>query len=438
MVVSLPIACLAVILFSSHIFSLQVVTGQSSDWVVLEDISAPLESFQAAGLSDPIQNATAHGDTACNETKHEEYCNCPIRIHLDPDEYIIVNGTAQVEMYNRTYNSSFYEMEGDYLKICMPDFFHQNPEEEAKQLVGKYSTTLMYITLIGLGISMVCLVLHLIAFVLVPDLRNIPGYCMASLCASLLCGYISFLVGFDEHIIDSGGPCIAAAVSTHFFFLSSLLWMNVMAYDVLKSLLNATGKLRLKSRKFGFKNFYLYCMYSWGIALLAAIAALVSDKAPGFPEEYKPYFGHDVCWFRQKKGLLVFFAAPVFAVICMNVIFFVISAYTIICNRMKTDDPDGVLLKRNLVMYVRLAVIMGLSWVAGLLAATIDAVFLWYIFAIFNTLQGLFIFLAFTCTQKVKKHFPRRKFSGQTVSPTFRSYYTNGKSFENVTVVRHY
>lgn len=434
MVISLVIACLSAIFFCAS--SPQVVAGQSSNWVVLEDNPTPLENFQAAGLSDPMRNVTVTDNWICNETKHEDYCNCPFRICLEPEEYVMVNETAYVNAYNKTYNFSFYEQEGDCLKICPPDFSN-NPEEDTTQLVGKYSTTLTYITLIGLVISMLCIVLHLIAFVLVPDLRNIPGYCMASLCTSLLCGYISFLVGFDGYIIDSGGPCIAAAVSTHFFLLSSLLWMNVMAYDVLKSLLNATGKLRLKSSRFRFKYFSLYCLYSWGTALIVAIAALVSDNIPSFPEEYKPYFGHGLCWFRHKKGLLVFFAAPVFVVICVNVIFFIISAYTIISNRIKTDDTDRVLLKRNLVMYVRLATIMGLSWVAGLLAATIDAVFLWYVFAILNTLQGLFIFLAFTCTPKVKKNMSSRKTFRQTVAPTIRSYFTNGKSFENVTVVRH-
>ena len=44
---------------------------------------------------------------------------------------------------------------------------------------------------------------------------------------------------------------------------------------------------------------------------------------------------------------------------------------------------------------------MGLTWITGLVAGFVNLTPMWYAFVAFNTLQGLVIFLAFTCTRKV-------------------------------------
>lgn len=49
-------------------------------------------------------------------------------------------------------------------------------------------------------------------------------------------------------------------------------------------------------------------------------------------------------------------------------------------------------------LYMRLSTIMGLTWFFGLIASIVDQSYLlWYLFIILNTLQGLFIFIAFGC-----------------------------------------
>jgi hypothetical protein len=52
-----------------------------------------------------------------------------------------------------------------------------------------------YVTMAGLGVSIIFLVLHLTAFILLPELRNLSGKNLASLCFSLLAAYTVFIVG---------------------------------------------------------------------------------------------------------------------------------------------------------------------------------------------------------------------------------------------------
>jgi len=46
---------------------------------------------------------------------------------------------------------------------------------------------------------------------------------------------------------------------------------------------------------------------------------------------------------------------------------------------------------------------MGISWVLGIVAGYVDMPVLWILFILCNSLQGVFIFFAFTCSSKVRK-----------------------------------
>lgn len=76
-------------------------------------------------------------------------------------------------------------------------------------------------------------------------------------------------------------------------------------------------------------------------------------------------------------------------------------------------------------LYLRLALLMGISWILGIVAGFVDVPILWIIFILFNTLQGLFIFLAFTCTSKVRRVL-KSKICSSNPSPTNASWTWSG------------
>lgn len=360
--------------------------------------------------------------------KHESLSSCA-HFTLEPGEYVLLqNGSVHIEAYNLTINESHYILINDIVSFCVP---FTDAGVETKEYVIKTS----YITFAGLGISMVCLLIHLIVFSMVPDLRNLPGWNLAALCASLFCSYLLlFIIGSGE-ITESPNVCMATAFFTHFFMLASILWMSIMSYDVFMSLLRATGSLRTSSHHFSSKRFAFYCLCSFGISVLFAISSILADVLDVVPKPYKPEY-KELCWFNRKTPLLIFFAGPVIALTCLNFIFFGLSAYTLHFNKMKTEqEAQRSILKRRYLMYFRLSVIMGTTWIVGIVATVANVDWLWYIFVLLNTLQGFFIFIAFTCSKKVKKFF-REKFIGgrrnseQTLAPTFQSYCFYANSIE--------
>ena len=49
----------------------------------------------------------------------------------------------------------------------------------------------------------------------------------------------------------------------------------------------------------------------------------------------------------------------------------------------------------------QISTLMGFTWLIGFVAAYVKNAVVWYIFVIFNSLQGTFIFLAFMCNLRV-------------------------------------
>lgn len=127
----------------------------------------------------------------------------------------------------------------------------------------------------------------------------------------------------------------------------------------------------------------------------------------------------DFCWFSNKKALLVYFAVPFAGVMGFNIFLFLFSAYIVFDTTKTGSKMTSCGPKTNFHLYLRLAVIMGVTWVTGLAAGFVNLEPLWYAFIALNTLQGLFIFVAFTCTKKVIASLKERYATWTSASVTF-------------------
>ncbi|GIX75116.1 g-protein coupled receptor Mth2 [Caerostris darwini] len=390
-----------------------------------------VESSDVASPEDALHN------------KDESLKDCFL-FDLPPEHYqMFPNKTAYVPAYKKTFNEPFYILEGEFLLICQPtDLLNDTQEDNLSDLFQPLSgstttTVLSYITAAGTGVSLAFFLVHLVVFALVPDLHNLPGFNLASLCLSLFVSYLILIIPKDDGIAENIPACVSLAALTQFFFLASFLWMSLMAFEVFRSIRNATKCLRGTTKRFKVKKYILNSCICWGISLVFTAAALIADNVEGTDDTYKPMFKESACWFGSEHSLFAFFAGPVFTLICLNVLLFVLTAYNIFANRMKDLDSSRMAyLKKNFHTYLRLAVIMGVTWMTAVLPLLLKVVWLWYLFAVLNTFQGLFIFIAFTCTGKVRKHFRSlwrngRKISVQSGDTTISSK-TQAVSAENI------
>ncbi|KAK3930024.1 G-protein coupled receptor Mth2, partial [Frankliniella fusca] len=366
----------------------------------------PVPPHTGANESSSTLNLPPHGlpdsDDADVFERQMHFDACP-KFLLEPSEFELTadRRNATVVVYNRTFREGEFMVTADgKLAICA--------YASGIEFVDKFGPYMGYVTLAGLGVSVVFLLLHLLAFALVPELRNLSGKNLASLCLSLLVAYVSFIAGQLLGREGAGGAgCLVAAVLTYYSFLASFSWMLTMALDVWRTLRLATCELRVSAGK-QWRKFVLYSVWTWLMPAAIVCAALFVDAAaPGtVDDQFRPGFGFHACWFAHRKALLVFFAAPLAIIMFLNVVLFASSALMIVRTapalRYAPPPPGGTSgTRRDFRLYIRLAIVMGLTWTVGLIAGCLDIDVLWYAFVALNTLQGLFIFLAFTCTEKV-------------------------------------
>lgn len=374
------------------------VTYERTDDVIIPDlILSSGKSYNVSNVSDISTNAVG------------KFLNCLLISLGDEDFVMLPNQTIFVPKYDKLYEpTSYFAADGSIL-VCT----HFTSEHDTKFL-----PLLGYVTIVGLGISMLFLVLHFVAFCIVPDLRNLSGKNLMSQCFALFCAYFCFISGQFDSL--SVGSCSLVAFLTFYFFQVSFFWMAVMAYDVWRTLKMATTELRVSSGK-QIKRFVAYSFFTWVTPLFILMILALAQYTDKFPPAYRPGFMRAPCWFKQRRSLLVFFATPLFAIMLANVILFIASARMIVMTgNTSIVSQQSKLQRRNFKLYLRLALLMGFTWVVGLVAGYADWPFLFYVFVILNTLQGLFIFLAFSCSSKVRGYL-KNKFKLTSRTKEFKS-----------------
>lgn len=254
-------------------------------------------------------------------------------------------------------------------------------------------------------LSVLCLVLHVAAYALVPKLRTGPSRLVLCLALSVLVAQGSFVAG--GMFFESGSAlCSTFAVVSHAAHLAAFFWMNVMAMDVQRTFRKGfSGSSRAASA------FLSYSAYAWfAPAVLVAGASTLQYLKPESP--WSPSYGLPYCWINRPLSLIAFFGAPVLLLLLANTALFLLTARSIHLTTKQTkvarrsastggSGGGGSGEQGRLALYVKLAVVFGLTWVFGFAAALTGVQALWYPFIVLCSLQGAFIFLAFTFKRSV-------------------------------------
>ncbi|XP_067142815.1 uncharacterized protein [Centruroides vittatus] len=331
-----------------------------------------------------------------NNTTNSLQKSCTTIVFSRDSFSILDNHTIFINYTNKNYSSSQYEpiiVNGELKEVLIC----------ADEIIGfNFSPVQYWMSEIGLLISIVCLLIHLIIYLLLPKLHNLPGKILICLSLSLLIAQLSFLLGaYDSHV--STWHCVLFAIVTHFSYLAAFFWMNVMAFDIYRTFCKA------KSSSNHSRTFVLYSVYSWVSSTLIIFASLIMNFV--FPENlYSPNYGRNVCWISEKRSLLVFFAFPLFVLLTVNIIFFFLTARSLLKTTRETKMVNKVSDKVRFILYIKIALMLGLTWIFGFIATLTNVSLLWYPFIIFNSLQGAFIFVSFTVKKKIFDSLKERIF----------------------------
>ncbi|XP_026017708.1 adhesion G protein-coupled receptor L3 isoform X3 [Astatotilapia calliptera] len=269
------------------------------------------------------------------------------------------------------------------------------------------------ITWVGILLSLVCLLISLFTFCFFRGLQSDRNTIHKNLCISLFIAESLFLVGINRG--DQPIACAVFAALLHFFFLAAFTWMfleGVQLYIMLVEVFESEHSRR--------RYFYLV---GYGVpALIVAVSAAV---------DYRSYGTDRVCWLRLDTYFIWSFIGPATLIIMLNVIFLGIALYKMFHHTAILKPDSGCLDNINYRYYdgcvivewhcyqdyepkmkswvigaIALLCLLGLTWAFGLMYVNESTVVMAYLFTIFNSLQGMFIFI-FHCVlqKKVRKEY---------------------------------
>ncbi|XP_078799139.1 adhesion G-protein coupled receptor G6 isoform X19 [Oryzias latipes] len=276
--------------------------------------------------------------------------------------------------------------------------------QTSSQIDPKNKKILTFLSYIGCGVSAICAAATLLTYIAFEKLRrDYPSKILMNLSTSLLCLNMVFLLdGWLASMVDSAGLCTSAAVLLHYFLLTSFTWMGLESIHMYIALVKVFNTY---IRRYILK----FCAVGWGLpAVIVGIVVTVDKSHYGILEDSKDESAK-MCWIKNQSVFYTTCVGYFCLVFLLNVAMFIVVMMQICGRNGKRSNRslrEEVL--RNLRSVVSLTFLLGMTWGFALFAWGPVYLAFTYLFTIFNSLQGVFIFI-FHCALKenVQKQWRR-------------------------------
>ncbi|XP_017353102.1 adhesion G protein-coupled receptor E5 isoform X1 [Cebus imitator] len=238
---------------------------------------------------------------------------------------------------------------------------------------------LTLITRVGLALSLFCLLLCILTFLLVRPIQGSRTTIHLHLCVCLFVGSTIFLAGIENEGGQVGLRCRLVAGLLHYCFLAAFCWMSLEGLELYFLVVRVFQGQGLSTR--------WLCLIGYGVPLLiVGVSAAVYSKGYGRPR---------YCWLDFEQGFLWSFLGPVAFIIFCNAVIFVTTVWKL-AQKFSEINPDMKKLKQARVLTITAIAqlfLLGCTWVFGLFIFDSRSLVLTYVFTILNCLQGAFLYV---------------------------------------------
>ncbi|EPQ12649.1 EGF-like module-containing mucin-like hormone receptor-like 2, partial [Myotis brandtii] len=254
---------------------------------------------------------------------------------------------------------------------------------------------LAVITYVGLSLSLLCLLLAALTFLLCKAIQNTSTSLHLQLSLCLFLAHLLFLTAIDR--TEPKVLCAIIAGALHYLYLASFTWMLLEGLHLFLTARNLMVVNYSSVSRF-MKKFMLPVGY--GVpAVIVAISAASRPDLYGTPTR---------CWLHREKGFIWGFLGPVCVILFVNLAFFLMTLW-ILKSKLSSLNSDVSTLKNTRMLTFKAIAqlfILGCTWCLGILQVGPAAHAMAYLFTIINSLQGVFIFLVYCLlNQQVREQY---------------------------------
>ncbi|XP_033737301.1 adhesion G protein-coupled receptor L4-like [Pecten maximus] len=335
------------------------------------------------------------------------YCR---RVFLPSKEYSVTfnEGSICLEMISLFLTNGTYKQKQNGLEMCADLYFahvqklsRDSPKTEVCDSIHVSTwNALGLMSLIPATMSIISLILTILTYGLFESLRTTPGKNNMFLSINILVTQCLFQFGSGQRSLGVG--CVVIGVLMHYFWLSAVVWTNICSFHMFRvfSSLKAKTMSSLRDEK---KHMVTYIMYSVLTPLVVVAVNILVNLVTSDWSDIG--YGGCVCYISSKHMIIYTFAIPLFVILLLNIIYFVIVVMAIRRSQHSklSSNKDNV----SIFVYVKLSCVTGASWIFGFLYIWKRYDVFCYLFVILTAGQGIFIFLSFICSKRVLKMYSK-------------------------------
>ncbi len=277
------------------------------------------------------------------------------------------------------------------------------------------------LTYAGCSLSVIGALLVLLTYSLFSELRTYPGLILMNLCGAILSTSLIFILARPIlSLYFAKEVCSTLAILLHYNYLSQFTWMSIFSFEIMRTFY-LSRKLAPVSKESKRKLFFLYLFMAWVIPLVIVSVSLILNYSTNNLILYGVNVQGQIsyCWINQRESFIVVFLVPLVLCLSANVVIFVITS-VFLCLECRRQSNIGKSNNSGIMrVWIAAFFITGLTWIFGFVAL-VGGRWVWYLFIIFNSTQGLVISVVFIFTNKVfqlyrDKFRLRKKTEGSTV-----------------------
>ncbi|XP_020143410.2 adhesion G-protein coupled receptor G7 [Microcebus murinus] len=298
----------------------------------------------------------------------------------------------------------------------------------------EYPESLDMLSKAGCILSITGLALTIIFQIVTRKLRKTSvTWVLVSLCTSMLIFNLLFLFGIEnsnkslkingsdidnidindnemptKDIIDTPNPtCTVMAALLHYFLLVTFTWNGLSAAQLYFLLIRTMKPLP--------QHFILFIsLIGWGVpAIIVGITVGAVYAQNGSDSQWElNYRQEEICWLAIPESndfirspLLWSFFIPITIILISNVVMFIIITVKVLWkNNQNLTSTKKVSSLKKIVSTLSIAVVFGITWILAyfmLINNNNMRLIFSYIFCLFNTTQGLQIFILYTLRTKI-------------------------------------
>ncbi|XP_053753212.1 adhesion G protein-coupled receptor E2 [Panthera pardus] len=261
--------------------------------------------------------------------------------------------------------------------------------------VQEEDLVMVVITYVGLGLSLLCLLLAALTFLLCKAIQNTSTSLHLQLSICLFLAHLLFLTAINQTKIKLLCTIIAGAL--HYLYLASFTWMLLEGLHLFLTARNLTV-VNYSS----VSRFMKRLMFPVGYGVPALIVAISAASRPSL------YGTLTSCWLHPAKMFIWSFLGPVCVIISVNLVLFFMTLWILQSKLSSLNSDVSTLQNTRMLTFKTTAqlLILGCTWCLGVLQVGPAARVMAYLFTIINSLQGAFIFLVYCLlSQQVREQY---------------------------------